>query len=250
MKRLLTAVCALSLPFVPAANSHRSYPSAVMADAPVAYWKLNEKLGTSAASATGTHGGTYSGIPLLGELGLTLYLGNLAPRLDGRNDRITANSMASGISWSRGFTLEVWVKVTQRTTEEHAIGFNFNSGSGNGPALLRDEPSDRFKYRDGEPGHSYHYAQSTTVPLAGHRYYLVVTVDGTNHGSLYVNGSKEASFTTPARPPSHGGLFTIGAEYDPGPTPVSFWHGPIDEAAVYNYALSATRVRAHWQAGA
>jgi hypothetical protein len=212
-----------------------SYPSAVLADSPVGYWKLNEKTGTLAASASGTHNGTYLGSPLLGQAGLVVYAGNLAPKFDGNNDRVTANSMASGIHWSRGFTLEAWVKVTQRTKEEDVIGFNFLSGSRtpNGPGLIRDEPTDRFKYRDGDPGNAnYHYGLSKTVPQVGVRYYVAVTVDGSSHGSIYVNGVKETSFTTPVRPPTNGGLFSIGSEYDAGPTPDSFWHGPLDEAAV------------------
>jgi Ca2+-binding RTX toxin-like protein len=206
-------------------------------------------LGTVAHDATGSHGGTYMGQPTLGLPGLVTYPGNLAPGLEGKDDRITANSMASGISWSRGFTLEVWVHVTQRVVEEHAMSFNFNNGGGNGPGLLRDEPTDRFKYRDGHPGLSdYHYALSKTVPVVGRNYYLVVTVNANNQGILYVNGAQEASFTTPARPPTKGGQFSVGAEYDSGLTSESFWHGPVDEAAVYNYPLSATRVKAHWGA--
>jgi hypothetical protein len=249
MRSLTMTLLVASLSFVTLGAKGPTYPGTVLADSPVGYWELNEKIGTVAASATGTHVGTYVGSPSLGQMGLVSYLGDLAPRLDGKNDRITANSMASGISWSRGFTLEVWVRVTQRTVEEHAVAFNFNGGKGNGPAILRDEPTDRFKYRDGDRGSNYHYALSKTVPLVGRTYYVVVTVDGSNHGNLYVNGTMEASFTTPARPPSNGGLFTIGAEYDAGPTPCSFWHGLIDEPAVYNYALSASRIKAHWQAG-
>jgi hypothetical protein len=78
---------------------------------------------------------------------------------------------------------------------------------------------------------------------------VVVTVDATSHGSIYVNGVKETSFTTPVRPPAKGGLFTIGSEYDAGPTPGSFWHGRLDEVAVYNHSITALRVKAHWLAG-
>jgi Ca2+-binding RTX toxin-like protein len=224
------------------------YRSAILADAPSGYWELNEPLGAAAHDEVGSHDGTYRGAPKLGLPGIVPYVGNLSPDMEGTDDRVTANSTASGINWSRGFTLEAWVHVTQRSEEEDALSFNSSSG-GNGPGLLRDEPSDRFKYRDGDPGsRDYHYALSRTVPLAGTSYYLVVTVNANNQGNLYVNGVQETSFNTPARPPSNGGLFSIGAEYDAGPTPEAFWHGPLDEVAVYNYALSATRVRAHWSA--
>jgi Ca2+-binding RTX toxin-like protein len=235
---------------IPAAEAATgSYSDSVLADGPVGYWEMNELLGPVAFDATGSHNGTYGGTPLLGLPGLVSYPGNLAPRMDGSDDRVNANSMASGVDWSQGFTLEIWVDVQQTSAEEHAIAFNTSAG-GNGPALLRDEPTDAFKYRDGDPGSGdYHYASSSTVGRVGGTYHLVVTVHRNDQGELYVNGSREASFNTPARPPATGGLFTIGAEYDAGPTPESFWHGPLDEAAVYNYALSASRVQAHWLAG-
>src|SRR5437667_4585586 len=199
---------------------------------------MNELSGTAAQDAIGSHGGTYVGRPTLGLPGIVTYPGNLAPAFEGTDDRVTANSMASGINWSKGFTLEAWVHVTQRTTEEDIIAFNFVSGTKapNGPGLIRDEPTDKFKYRDGDPGSpNYHDGLSQTVPVIGGSYYVVVTVDGSNHGSIYVNGVKETSVTTPVRPAANGGLFSIGSEYDAGPTADSFSHGSVDEAAVYNY---------------
>jgi hypothetical protein len=222
------------------------YREAVVADNPEGYWELNEASGDIALDAAMSHPGTYVGNPLP-RVPETAEAGGPCRIFDGRDDRVTVNSMTSGIDWSRGFTVEIWVRVTQRTSEEHAIAFNY-PGGGNGPALLRDEPTDRFKYRDGDPGSDYHSAVSTTVPAVGSTYYLVVTVDANDLGALYVNGAEEASFVTPARPPANGGYFTIGAEYD-GSTPESFWHGALDEAAVYGYALTASQVRAHWNAG-
>jgi hypothetical protein len=291
------------------------YASVVLLDHPVAYWHLGEPSGLTATDSAGSYDGRYVGSPLQGRLGLIINWSDTCPRLDGVDDRITANSLASGVDWSHGFTLEAWVRVRQRTVEEHLMSFNLSDG-GNGPAILRDEPTDRFKYRDGDgtmqPFLDFalpvvgilaiavsvlataslvirfrrgagderqqirwlayvaaisvalfaatllssiglqargHEAFSTTIPRVRRRYYVVVAVNGSGGGALYVNGAKQATFTTPARPPSSGGLFTIGAEYDLGPTPESFWHGRIDEVAVYNHALSPTRVTAHWLAG-
>ena len=81
---------------------------------------------------------------------------------------------------------------------------------------------------------------------------MVATIDGSNHGTLYVNGVSEATFTSSAQPQKNG-LFTIGADYDchgcKTPSTTSFWHGRIGEAAVYDYALSSSQVAAHYQAG-
>ena len=90
-----------------ASQEATSYRDLVLADQPVGYWELNELLGTVAYDATGSHDGIYGGLPDLGLPGLVTYPGNLAPYMDGTNDRVTANSMSSGIDWSRGFTLEI-----------------------------------------------------------------------------------------------------------------------------------------------
>jgi hypothetical protein len=77
---------------------------------------------------------------------------------------------------------------------------------------------------------------------------VVVTVDGSNRGRLYVDGKREASFTSTKRP-VHAAKFTIGADYDRGRKVTSFWHGKIDEVALYARALIAKRVAAEWTAG-
>src|SRR6266498_2058231 len=84
------------------------YPSVVLLDHPVAYWHLGETSGLTATDSAGSHDGRYVGGPALGLAGLIVDWSNDCPRFDGVNDRVTANSMASGINWSKGFTLEVW----------------------------------------------------------------------------------------------------------------------------------------------
>src|SRR5438552_6505864 len=109
MKRFLSLLLVAAFLGIGNAVAAVTYPVAVLADSPIAYWKLNEVTGTVALSATG-HNGTYVGSPALGKPGLLQYVGDLAPKLDGTNDRVTASSMASGINWSKGFTLEAWVR--------------------------------------------------------------------------------------------------------------------------------------------
>jgi hypothetical protein len=223
------------------------YPQSVLDNHPVAYWHLGEASGVTATDSARNHDGTYLGNPDLGLTGLINNWSNLCPGFDGHDDRVAANSLASGIDWSHGFALEIWVRIGQRTDEEHLVGFNSSRG-GNGPGLLRDEPTDRFKYRDGEGSH-YHWALSKVVPRVGYRYHVVVTVRGGGRGALYVNGNLQRRFTTPRRPPTHGGFFTIGAEYDRALRPESFFRGKVDEVAVYNHSISAIAVKAHWLRG-
>jgi hypothetical protein len=168
--------------------------------------------------------------------------------LDGTDDRVTADSMTHWRSWP-GYTLEAWVRIDQVTKEEHIIAFNRRSGS-NGLALLHDQPTGLFKFRDCE-GSGCVQAFSTTVPQAGARYYVVVTVNRQNQGTLFVNGETQATFQSDKRPLING-LLTIGGEYDSRggrAVPESFFRGNIDDVAIYNHALPPRNVRAHYKAG-
>ncbi|MEA2506241.1 MAG: phosphatidylinositol-3-phosphatase [Actinomycetota bacterium] len=243
---------ALVVPFIAlingtSATATAGYRDAILADKPVAYWRLGEDPGaTVATSATGQYDGTYVGSPALGQPGLISADPNTSMLFDGVDDRVTANNLTTIPSWANGYTLEAWVNTSTTTTEGHIMAFNTLKG-GNGMAIFRDEPSDKFKFHDCEAS-TCATVHSTTTPQIGQTYYVVVTVDSLNQGVLYVNGKAEATFTSAQRPLTSG-YFTIGAEYDCCPVPSSYWKGAIDEAAVYTTALSAAQVVAHYQAG-
>jgi Concanavalin A-like lectin/glucanases superfamily len=225
------------------------YGRAIRRTQPTAYWRLGQWTGKAAHPRAGHYVGRFKGAPRLGLHGLIHKSRNRAPLFDGRNDRVTVDGLTSRskASWSHGYTLEAWVTTKTTSVEGHIMAFNTKKG-GNGIALFRDEPTNRFKFHDCE-GSGCAAVLSKTKPVIGKIYQVVVTVDGSNHGHLYVNGKSEASFTSSKRP-LHSARFSIGAEYDCCPKPTSFWHGKIDEVAVYNRALSAARVAAQWAKGA
>jgi Concanavalin A-like lectin/glucanases superfamily len=215
---------------------------------PVGYLRLNETGGDVAHDATGKFDGSYIEDPLVGAPGLLATPSGHSVWLDGSEDLVTADSVTQWTSWP-GYTLEAWVRIDQTTQEEHIVAFNDHSGD-NGLALLHDQPTGLFKFRDCE-GSGCVQAYSTTVPQVGNTYYLVVAVNNENAGRLYVNGVREASFTSDKRPLADG-LFTIGGEYDNGnggAVPESFFRGNIDEVAIYPHSLCHKRVLAHYKAG-
>jgi Concanavalin A-like lectin/glucanases superfamily len=227
-----------------ASASGRSYLRSVTSSGPVAYYRLNEASGDTAHTVSGSYAGRYVSSPNLGRRGL-IHDTNRAPHFSG-NDRIVANSLSARSHWP-GLTLEAWVRVSQNSEEEHILVFSTRDGN-QAPAILHDQPTKAFKYRDGQTT-----AYSTTIPKVGRVYYVVATINSSNEGTLYVNGRAQDHFTSSRRPLSNG-RFTIGADYDchscnGRPTVDTFWHGKIDEAAVYDHALSASKVAAHYRAG-
>jgi hypothetical protein len=80
--------------------------------------------------------------------------------------------------------------------------------------------------------------------VAGARYHVVVTYDGT-WMRLYINGVQVDASPSANSLLDTTALFTVGAKSSGG----GEWGGAIDEPAVYRQALSASMVMAHYQAG-
>ena len=227
--------------------SGRRYRSTVMSDRPIAYWRF-----ASTRSETGRHNGKLRGSPAprLNQPGP--FAGDRSIRFDGilrdnaRTGGFLANSLArlASSTWSNGFTLEAWVRTTTSGPEQHVMTWSDSAGNA-GPGILYDDPDNRWKFRDGNV--SLSEADTTTIN-AWH--YLVASIDAAGHGTLYVDGVRERTWTSTKHPiATSTGLWTVGADYDahdcPCPhvdTPFSGW---IAETAVYAHPLTAARVRAH-----
>jgi hypothetical protein len=244
----LAAVMLYGVSLQGASAGGRGYSHRVMRNDPVAYWRLNETSGTVAHDETGNYNGDYVHSPVEGQPGLLAAPSGHSVWFDGLGGRVTANALTEQTSWP-GYTLEAWVRIDQTVKEEHILAFNRRGGR-NGIALFHDQPTGKFKFRDCE-GSGCNQVFSTTTPQAGQTYYLVVTVNRQNQGRLFINGEREAIFTSSIRPLTDA-LFTIGGEYDSEAgtaVPTSFFKGNIDEVAIYNHALRHMKVRAHYRAG-
>jgi hypothetical protein len=220
-----------------------AYSALILRDRPLAFWRLDDVSRRTARDSTGRYPGTYiggpsGGQPLSGSLGI-------ATNFDGVDDHVTADSLTQVSSWA-GYAMEVWVRLSKETNEEHIVAFNTAQG-GNGPAILHDQPTRKFKFRDCE-GKECAQVFSKTIPTLGVPYHVVVSVDPNGQGSFYVNGVLQDTFATTHLPPSNG-LFTIGGEYDTGPTAESFFTGEIGDVAIYAHPLDAATIQAHYQAG-
>ncbi len=223
-------------------QSTQTYVQRVMEDHPVAFWPLSDK-GSTAEDMTGNYPGVYVGSPGRASV-LSSALG-AGISLDGVDDYVTSNSLTTVQAW-QGYTMEAWVRLTQESDEEHIVAFNTSTGA-NGPAILHDQPTKKFKFRDCE-GDACAQVLSQAVPQLGLLYHLVVSVDANDQGAFYVNGELQERFVS-SRGPPFDGLFAVGAEYDTGATVSSFFHGVMGDVAIYAHSLDAVTVRAHYQAG-
>jgi hypothetical protein len=99
----------------PAERAAPSYPQVVMADKPVAYWRLGEKVGaTVAKDEMGKHHGQYHGRPTFGERSPIKSDPATAVALDGKSyvevpDSPDFSQPTTG-SGKAGLTVEVWMR--------------------------------------------------------------------------------------------------------------------------------------------
>lgn len=226
---------------------------------PIAHWKMDECQGTvindssgngltgtlTNAAAPGTC--TSSGSWFNGVSGKRNY----SIDLDGTNDYI---SMGSAPSASSEYgTLSAWVKTsTDFISNQGMILYGCESGSCSDGFGAQHEI--HIHFNTDETIGAFFYANTGTSTLASTQTYNddnwhLVTATWIRGGALrlYVDGNIVASGTsTSATVFNLGPTFNIGASSVPN----RYYNGQIDDARIYNYALSATQVKTLFNEGA
>lgn len=217
------------------------YAATVLADNPVAYYRLNESPGSTVAvdSSGNANNGFYEGSPTLGVTGL---IPGSDTAVDFTNGDVVVPDTAQLNFVSAPYTLEAWVKGTPLSTTpgqtnriwDKALG-GFDMGYGYDVALnyvrmFGANPIGNFDTTTSLPSYTVNY--------------VVAVSNGTGTGLIYVNGVLVASGPQIASK-AYTGAAHIGAASDGG----ARFAGVIDEVAVYNYALTATQILAHYEAG-
>ncbi len=215
-----------------------AYGKTVEADAPVSWWRLGESAGTVAADKTGTNPGAYLSGTTLGAASLVATeSSNTAVAFDGAKGAVKVAS-SSSLNLSSPFSLEAWIKPSKLPT---AGSFSSVLTKAESYSLQFNGPNLEFTVIQSGTRHRLQAPSGTIV--AGNVYHVVGTYDGTTQ-RLYVNGAQVASaaLSGPASVTANSlylGSWAGGEE---------FLTGVIDEAAVYNKALSAARIAEHYAA--
>ena len=240
------------------------YVEEVLSDNPVAYWRFEEgnagdikPSGSAATDMVGAHGGTYqNGVPLVAGA----LPGTMAADFDGASDYVTTTTLGSfGSTLNTGSTLEFWVKTTESRTVRQAMGVlnqadstafvvDFNRDSNMAGSLnrynfyLRAADGKRLStdtlnpaYRDGT---WHHMAWVVDDPSSG------------NTAHIYFDGVEISQGKVATTPTTFTNLqfpFMIGANNNRG-TAGTHTDAAIDEVAVYDQPLSASRIAEHYAA--
>ncbi len=226
------------------AAATKPYAEIILADQPTGYWRLGESTGDLAKDSAGANDGAYLNGVTLGRSGALVGDANKAAGFT------AAGSTKVDVPWSdslngAAFTAEVWAKVTG------------GGGQYRSPLTSRADGPQRGYIFYAEPGNTWQFwtgkGDSTGwTSLAGPAVQVntFAHLVGKYNGAtlfFYVNGllvaQRDAAFApNDLNPLRFGGGATEGnGNY--------FFEGDVDEAAIYNKALSEDQILTHYVAG-
>ncbi len=210
-----------------------SYYDEVLADAPAAWFRLSERSGTVAADAVGGAAGTYVGSVSLDQSGLVPADRTGSARFNGSGYVRVADRAALDLGDT--FTLEAWVNFA--STDLRAI-----VDKGAGAYILRTTETSRVLLRQNSTGD----VVTSSVALVPNRTHHVVATKAGTTTRLYVDAVDVTGTVTNQTLGNNSHELNIGAA-DAGD--INFVDGFVDDVALYPTALSAARVKAHYDAG-
>ena len=231
------------------------YPTLVLNDGAVAYWKLNDGGTFAKDSVDGTHKARYNDTdsrtpPLIGE-------GGKSATFDGVNDIITVNNhvdINTGSSYP-GRTIELWFEAPDESGR-HVLWEEGGTARGISVYLKGGNLWAGAWNRNGADA----WAEDifvTKVFDANVTYHVVVTVNPADGKlRLYMNGAKVRTKAGVGALVAHTGAIGVGAHngavrYNDKRTSSgtgAYLDGVIDEVAIYNTALTLAQIQAHFSA--
>ena len=129
--------------------------------------------------------------------------------LDGTNDYVELNSLASPLSSASAFTIEGWFKLPQSDEVGVLWGINTSSGGNLLWPLVNGDSS--MKINAGSTSSSF--SISPVNIRDGNWHHVAVTHDGSNNYDVYVDGNKYKDYTGSSSYSSNNQI-QIGMEYD------------------------------------
>lgn len=225
-----------------------SYRDTVVADAPVAYYRLGEASGTAFNDETlGARHGAYTGTPTLGVPGPLRYDANTAIEI------LTASG-AAGTTYGRvlnvpsyaAFSAECWFYLHSSGYDANQAMMELAVGDSTNTDWLLYYEGDRIAWRVINDAGTLVNANSPAQPALDAWHHVVGTYSGGTM-QLYHNGGQVAS-TALTRVNAKTGTINLWLGRLASATAYGL-NGRLDECAFYDKELTAAQVKAHYDAG-
>ncbi|HOK76859.1 MAG TPA: CotH kinase family protein, partial [Verrucomicrobiota bacterium] len=221
------------------------YASAVLADSPLHYYRLDEVSGNTVADVgvAGRNTGRLNGGVAVNQQSVVPALGQ-AVRFDGS----PGTFIDLGLFHPGGaITVEAWVNLDSDATNNPS--YNAIVARWDGSYELDVTPGDKVNFVVRNQSNAFGLVASPQ-PIDRCRWYHLVGTYGNGLLCLYIDGTNAASVPFPGVLRDGGPVpdrVLVGATRD-GSSASFQWKGLIDEVALYNYVLSPLQVSAHYQA--
>ncbi len=217
------------------------YLATVLKDNPVVFYRLLETSGSAVADTIRNMTGIITGSPTLGVSGPLAVNTDTAIQFSGGNQYIQLPAGVNTANWNN-LTLEAWIKPSNITFSQTAriIANETPSNTNLGFELAVTNSSVIFAIGNGSGFNSMTQAYSF---VAGTWYLLAATFNGTSM-NLFINGSQidvislSSSLVAQTTNP-------VYISKSPNSTSNGF-PGAIGQVAIYNTALSSTRLLNHY----
>lgn len=225
------------------------YPREVALDSPLGLWMLNEWSGTTAGDFVGTRTATYLNSPTFKAGGLPYRTGTT---FNGSNQVAgTADQTAFGVAGDGTWTIEGWIKyTTSGTTLQSPLVWRGTTGlQGDETALItvNNGTAGRIQVNVPDPDESRITVSSDGEWNDGKWHHVVATAVSGGALTLYVDGISRGTNSATRRPNGTAPRrVAAGANIASSSTFSQFFAGSIAAVAIYNTALSASRIKAHY----
>jgi hypothetical protein len=225
-----------------------NYSAVILADAPIGYWRLGESSTTSiAADSSGAvtpNNGFYTRGVTSGVTGAINGDPDTAASFDGMSAFVVIPNGSGGtFDLRNGFTLEAWVINNGQFGAGSAGRIFSNRSPGYGLGILHSGTPDRVRFTTFTV--KDYDSSLTIIPQDGNWHHIVLVFDSNNTANFYLDGQLTDSI--PSSAPANGSANDLNIGRNPGTTQ-EYFNGSIDEAAIYNYELTADQVAAHYAA--
>jgi hypothetical protein len=220
------------------------YAAEVLADGPLAYWRLGERSGGVARDELGDFDADYLGDVQLGAPGALTADPNTAAELDGVSAHVVAGSVLPFLDRAH-FSIEAWIKpvgggtIASKTFTDGATAVMDGYG-----LMIVEAALVLFRYSGG-----YFDQLEAPLPAGGELSHVVGRYDG-NMLSIVVNGEVVASARSERQLLPQDGAFLLGGQQGLYAAITGYYHGRLDEVAIYGHELSDQRIAVHLQAAA
>ena len=227
------------------------YSPLVLGDGPLAYWRLDEAAGASAAAdASGNaRPATPKAAPALAQAG-ALAEGGTAAAFNGTTQYVEV-PYAAALNPTTALTVEAWVKVTggQGTMRSIVTSRDFTSLS-TGYSLYASDANE-WSFIVGVGGSNmWVYTSGGTVTLNKWTHLVATYQQWPGEYRLYVDGKAVAVSTSPYLMQANTKWpLRIAAGKTESSAPTFYTPASVDEVAVYGKALTPVQVAAHYTAG-